>query len=515
MTLPLDPAADGDDGRGVASPPGSGSVIVERVLSRTPCASLEDYCAGDGMRGLIAARAVSAEVVVAVLEDSGLRGRGGAGFPTGLKWRTVLEFASQEGPAPVVVNAAEGEPGTFKDRALIRGNPYRVLEGALIACRVTGASELVIAIKESFEIEIARLRHAAHEVSAGGWADGIDIRVEAGPSHYLFGEETALLNVLEGGQPFPRVTPPYRRGFDLDSDPDPDRSPALATNDPRTGTPPALVNNVETFANVPGIVAQGAAWFRECGTAESPGTVVCTITGSTNRHGVAEVAMGTRLTDAINEIGGGPRLGRTHVGAISGVANAFITADAFDTPLTYEHMSAIGSGLGSAGFIVFDDDDDLYGVAAQISRFLAVESCGQCEPCKRDGLAIADTFIRDAGDNGNVDGAVNGARVRAERRDRLATVADGARCALARQHRDVISSMLDIIEIQSTPSADRAEPASTGSDPDAGQAVVLPIREMNAGRAEFDERQVHKQPDWSYNATDSGTWPAEGSPPLV
>lgn len=478
----------------------TGSVIVERVLSRTPCLSLADYCAAGGMSGLTAARAVSAEVVVALLEDSGLRGRGGAGFPTGVKWRTVLEFASPEGPPVVVVNAAEGEPGTFKDRALIRNNPYRVLEGALIACRVMGASELIIAIKESFDTEIGRLRQAVQEVSAGGWAGGIDVRVEMGPSHYLFGEETALLNVLDGGQPFPRVTPPYRRGVDLDGEHDPDQAPSLATNDPRTGTPPALVNNVETFANVPGIVLRGAAWFREYGTADSPGTVVCTITGSTERHGVAEVAMGTRLIDAIDAIGGGPRLGRRLVGAISGVANAFVAADAFDTPLTYEHTRAIGSGLGSAGFIVFDDDDDLHDVAAQISRFLAVESCGQCVPCKRDGLAIADTFNRDES---------NGETGRAERRDRLTTVADGARCALARQHRDVISSMLDSIEIRSTRSDDRSASADSGSDPDAGRAVVLPIIEMDEGRAEYDERQMRKQPDWSYNDTDSGTWPSQ------
>lgn len=464
------------------------------------------------MSGLTAARAVSAEVIVAVLEESGLRGRGGAGFPTGVKWRTVLEFASPAGSTPVIVNAAEGEPGTFKDRALIRNNPYRILEGALIACRVTGASELVIAIKESFDIEITRLRQAAQEMTAAGWADGIDIRVEGGPSHYLFGEETALLNVLGGGQPFPRTTPPYRRGLETNSEPGPDESAALATNDPQTGATPALVNNVETFANVPGIIARGADWFRECGTTDSPGTVVCTITGSTERHGVGEVAMGTQLIDAIEAIGGGPRLGRRFVGSISGIANAFIPAEAFDTPLTYEHMKSIGSGLGSAGFIVFDDADELYGVAAQISRFLAVESCGQCEPCKRDGLAIADTFLHDEGDVESV---------RAERRERLATVADGARCALAGQHRDVISSMLDLIEIDGERSEDLSESADADSDAEVGQAIVLPIIEMNEGRAEFDERQNRKQPDWSYDDTDSGTWPAQGSasvddePPVV
>ncbi len=488
------PRAPAVSGAPSASRTAARSVVVERVLDRRPCPNLAAYVAGGGFGGVEAARAVAPAVVIETIADAGLRGRGGAGFPTGVKWRTVLEYSSPEGPPPVVVNAAEGEPGSFKDRALLRANPYRVIEGALIACHALAASELVIATKETFATEIERLRSAIAEVVAAGWADGIDVRVEFGPSHYLFGEETALLDVLGGGEPFPRVTPPYRRGVDFMNEPGRDETPDLATNDPAGGTPPVLVNNVETFANVPGILANGAEWYRQLGTAESPGTVVCTVVGSTERHGVAEVPMGTPLTLAIDEIGGGPRQGHRLVGAISGVANAYLPVAAFDTPLSYEAMDEIGSGLGSAGFIVFDDADDLRDVAGQISRFLAVESCGQCEPCKRDGLAISATF--DDPD----DAAAAG-----ERRERLATVADSARCSLARQHRDVITSMLDVID----PAAGPADVPD--SDAGAGgreRALVLPIVDIVEGRATFDERQLEKNPDWSVGGADSGAWPA-------
>ena len=456
------------------------------------------------MRGLEAARAVDPAVVVDTIEAAGLRGRGGAGFPTGLKWRTVQQYSSPDGPPSVVVNAAEGEPGTFKDRALIRANPYRVLEGALIGCHAMGATDLVIAVKRSFTRETERLQRAVAELRADSWLDDIDVRVGFGPSHYLFGEETAMLNVLEGGQPFPRVTPPYRRGLDLDRADESDVHD-LATNDPDTGTPPVLVNNVETFANVPGILANGPEWFRGVGTDESPGTIVCTITGSTVRHGVGEVPMGTPLTLAIDAIGGGPRDGHHLVGAISGVANTFVSSGAFDTPLSYEAMSAIGSGLGSAGFIVFDDDDDLHDAAAQISRFLAVESCGQCEPCKRDGLAIAATFGTD--ENTDEDTV---ARTAAARRDLLATVADGSRCALARQHRDVITSMLPSIEVS------RAAPAVDAPDLERipASTMVLPIADLVDGRAIYDETQLDKQPDWTFGGTDSGVWPAAAETPV-
>ena len=190
--------------------------------------------------------------------------------------------------------------------------------------------------------------------------------------------------MIEGRQPFPRTAPPYREG--LTTDPVTDDGRIAATTSPGVGL--VLANNVETLANVPGIVINGADWFRTLGTGDSPGTVVCTVSGDTRRAGVAEFPMGTPIGEIIEEIGGGARDDRRIVAAISGVANAILPVELFDTPACYDAMRAAGSGLGAAGFIVFDDATDMVAVAEGVSRFLAVESCGQCEPCKRDGLAV-------------------------------------------------------------------------------------------------------------------------------
>ena len=203
-----------------------------------------------------------------------------------------------------------------------------------------------------------------------------------GPEEYLFGEETGLLEVVDGRPPFPRVAPPYRDGLDA------------------LGAAPTLANNVETMAHVACILANGPAWFREHGTEQSPGTIVCTVSGATQRAGVAEVAMGTPLRDVIDTIGGGPEPGRHVQAVLSGVAHPFVHAARLDTPLTYEDMEAAGSGLGACGFIVFDDAADMVAVAQGVARFLAVESCGQCTPCKQDGLAIAEILARFCTSNG-------------------------------------------------------------------------------------------------------------------
>ncbi len=362
---------------------------INRVLDDEPVLSLQAYLDGGGGVALQLAARTEPAALISTVGDAGLRGRGGAGFPTAVKWGTVARSHSDAQPTAVVVNAAEGEPGTFKDRAILRSNPYRVLEGALIAARAVGAREIVVGMKATFEIERARVVAAMREFEAEGLHD-VSMRVVDGPGDYLFGEESALLEVVEGRQPFPRVTPPYRRGLD-EGDPDagnPSSTVELASEG-GTDESPALVDNVETLANVPGIVEHGPAWFRSVGTDESPGTIVCTITGATRRHGVGEFAMGTPLRDVIETLGGGAADERALIAAMSGTANAAIAAPDFHTPLTYEHLARLGSGLGTAGFIVFDDETDLIAVAHGVARFLAVESCGQCVPCKDDGLAIA------------------------------------------------------------------------------------------------------------------------------
>ena len=477
--------------------------LVHRVLYPQPITDLDDYRERGGGEGLDAARKVEPAALIQELEASGLRGRGGAGFPTGTKWRTVAEHASPVLPTTVVVNGAEGEPGTFKDRTILRNDPYQVVEGALIAARAVGASNIIFGLKKSFGEEVARLRGAIDEIIAAGWADLVELEVFEGPNEYLYGEETALLETLDGRYPFPRLAPPFRRGVTevVDTSAEASSGSGLSAPIEMAGpgggevAPPTLVDNVETLANVPRIIARGADWFRTHGTQESPGTIVCTVTGSTQRHGVGEVPMGTPLREVIETIGGGARAGRRIKAVLPGVAQGFIPENLLDTPLSYEDMAAVGSGLGSAGFIVFDDSDDMAAVAAGVSRFLAVESCGQCTPCKQDGLHLADLMDKvcrsDAGDHDLE-----------TLQERVDTVADGARCYLAQQHQNVLASLLELYgeEVKA-----HVEGGAEPVDP----ALIAELVDIDDGVATWDERHREKQPDWSYDEVDSGQAPAE------
>ena len=466
-----------------------------RVLDAEPVDSLDDYRRRGGGRGLETAGKIGPEAVIEALEASGLRGRGGAGFPTGLKWRTVQEHRSDVMSATVVVNAAEGEPGTFKDRAIIRRNPYRMLEGALIAAKTVGADAVVIGVKATFARELERIGTALDEVRASGWSDGVDLFVVEGPSHYLYGEETALLEVIAGRNPFPRIAPPFRHGVDQvgeDTKSAADQPMAAPGQSP---VPPTLVNNVETISNVPAIVAEGADWFRSIGTQKSPGTVVCTVTGRTRRHGVGEIALGTPLADVIEAVGGGAVMGHRVVAVMSGVANPLVPGGRLDTPVSYEGMEDIGTGLGSCGFIVFDDTTDLVAVAHGVSRFLAVESCGQCTPCKQDGLAISDLLDR-------VRRSEADESVLAELADRVATVADEARCFLAQQHQRVIDSVLELFP-------DQIRAHATAAVAEAEPELIAPIVDLEGETAVLDHGQADKEPDWSDEPGYSGQSPAD------
>lgn len=467
---------------------------LTRVLDDSPVESLADHLSAGGGLGLEMARRVGPDAVIERLAASGLRGRGGAGFPTGRKWQTVRSFAGDT-PTTVVVNAAEGEPGSFKDRAIIRANPYRVLEGALVAAVALRADRVIVAVKASFTAEIARLRAAVHDVVEADWLGGVDIEVVEGPGEYLFGEETALLEVLAGRQPFPRVAPPWRHGVDeLGDGAESTAGIQLATED-GTAAPPTLVNNTETFANVPGIVAEGPDWFRSLGTEQSPGTVVCTISGDARRAAVVELEMGTPLRVLLDEIGGGARRGRRLVAAVSGVANAFVPAERFDAPLSHEGMAAAGSGLGAAGFLAFDDGADLVAAAAGISRFLAVESCGQCTPCKQDGRELAAVLARLAANEGSELDLVDLA-------DRARMVSNEARCSLAVQHETVVTSVLDLYR-------DELGDHAAGRSMPVDIRPIVPITELGDDLAELDLRELGKQPDWTFGATDSGQAPAD------
>lgn len=478
--------------------------LVERVLPTQPITDLAEYRERlQGGRALEVARKVEAAAVIDELDAAGLRGRGGAGFPTGRKWRTVLDSRSDVVGTTVVVNGAEGEPGTFKDRALLRANPYGVLEGALVAALVVGADTVVVALKATFTEELARVRAALAEMADAGWTDGLTVDVFEGPSEYLYGEETALLEAIAGRPPFPRIAPPYRRGVDevitepeeLTSDSGQSAGVEMATEEEGNVVPPTLVDNVETLANVPLLVLKGSEWFRSVGTMESPGTIICTITGRVAHPGVAEVALGTTLREAITEVGGGVREGHEVRAVLPGVSNALLPADALDTPLTYEAMAAAGSGLGSAGYIVLDDTDDLVAVAAGASRFLAIESCGQCTPCKDDGLEIARALERIAASQADTHDLE-------EVLERAGRVTDGARCNLAAQQQAVAVS---ITRIGSRDIAAHVE----GDARPAGRFLVAELTALDDRGATIDGRHVGKQPDWTYGDLDSGQTPAD------
>ena len=456
--------------------------LVHRVLYPRPIISLDDYLVRGGGKGLTAATRMEPAAIIERVLASGLRGRGGAGFPTGRKWQTVLENRTPESPPTVIVNAAEGEPGTFKDRTILRRNPYLVLEGALIAARAVGADLVVFAMKRSFAGEVDRMRAAIEEAEDAGWGDGVRMLVFEGPDEYLYGEESALLETIDGRWPFPRVVPTFRRGL-------------LAGTSAEDPAAPAVVNNTETLANVARIIHRGPDWFRTYGTQESPGTMVCTVTGSTKRHGVGEVRMGTPLREVIDAIGGGPRRGRSIKAVLSGVAVGIIPADKLDTPVSYEALRDIGSGLGSGAFIVFDDSDDMAAVAAGVARFLAVESCGQCSPCKLDGITLAERLAKLSGSEARQHdyGVI---------RKRLTTVADRSRCFLASQQQAVVTSILEHFpdEMAAHLSGDRAA---------AAPALIAELLDIRGESAYLDERHLQKQPDWSYSKNDSGTVPVE------
>jgi NADH-quinone oxidoreductase subunit F len=467
------------------------------VLDPQPVASLGEYREQGGGRGLEFAARLGPEGVIDEVQASGLRGRGGAGFLTGLKWRTVHDNQSAALPTSLVVNAAEGEPGTFKDRAILRRNPYRVLEGALIGAGAVGADGVVVALKGTFRQELERVRSAIEEVKAAGWADGIELYIVEGPSEYLYGEETALLEVIAGRYPFPRVAPPFRHGIDEVGDAVASAASgvAMAAAEEDVQVPPTLVNNVETFANVPLILAEGADWYRSVGTEQSPGTIVCTVTGRVHRHGVGEFSMGTPLREVIDAIGQRPQPGEQVVAVMTGVASPLIPGSKLDTPLSYEGMEDIGSSLGTAGFIVFDETTDMAAVAQGVSRFLGVESCGQCTPCKQDGLALADLFDglrRSAADENDL----------AAIHERVETVAERARCYLAHQHQRVTASILELF-------GDQLQAHVTGERPAARAELIAPIVDIDGGLAVLDEKQARKQPDWTFEDTYSGQSPAD------
>ena len=438
------------------------------LLSDEPVASLDAYISAGGGQGLTEAMKRPPDEVIEEVRRSGLRGRGGAGFPTGIKWRTV-----REDPCPTkfaVCNAAEGEPGTFKDRWLLRMNPYQMVEGLAIAAQAVGAAKAYIGIKAGFEPEMARLEQAMEEMSARDMLGAVPMELVGGPDEYLFGEEKALLEVIEGNPPLPRIVPPFMEGLFRTPD-----SPN-----------PTVVNNVETLSNVPHILRNGAEWFRSFGTDRSPGTMVFTLSGDVSLPGLYELPLGFSLRDLVHTIGGGPPEGRNVKAILPGASNTVLVPEQLDTPLDFDSMKAVGSGLGSGGFVVYDDSACMVRVAHAFSRFLYVESCAQCPACKHGTGQITRLLeLVDRGEASDLDIETILAR--------CLTVTDGQRCALPTGESLLIQSAVQLFGQEFAAHAGRGCP----------RPREIPVPRLldfdeKTGSFVYDERYRLKQPDWTY-----------------
>ena len=331
---------------------------------------LEAYQKAGGLSGLRRALTLAADDVVGDVLASGLRGRGGAGFPAGIKWRTVLEA-----PGPdkyVCCNADEGDSGTFADRMLMEGDPFTLLEGMVIAGIAVGASEGLIYVRSEYPAAIATLRTAVDIARVDGWlgADvlgtgcAFDVRIVEGAGSYVCGEETAMLESLEGKRGMVRPKPPI---------------PALHGLFGK----PTLVHNVLTLSAVPQILAGGPAAYQALGVDRSRGTQVFQLAGNIARGGIVELGFGVSLRELVEDFGGGTRSGRPlRAVQVGGPLGAYFPESALDVPMDYEALAAAGGLLGHGGMVVFDDTVDMAAQARFAMEFCAVESCGKCTPCR-------------------------------------------------------------------------------------------------------------------------------------
>ena len=340
----------------------SGIVDPERI---------EAYIAADGYQALHdVLREMTPKDVLDAMIRSGLRGRGGAGYPTGLKWATVAKTASQQ--KYVICNADEGDPGAFMDRSVLESDPHSVLEGMAIAAYAVGATQGFIYVRAEYPLAISRLQTAIKQAKQQGLLGSgifespfhfnIDLRIGAGA--FVCGEETALMASVEGKRGTPRPRPPF-----------PAESGLWAS--------PTLINNVETFANVAPIIRKGADWFASIGTEKSKGTKVFALAGKITNTGLIEVPMGTTLRQIVEKMGGGAPDGRK-IKAVQtgGPSGGCIPAEALDTPVDYDSLNKLGSIMGSGGMIVMDDTTKMVDVARFFMEFCMDESCGKCIPCR-------------------------------------------------------------------------------------------------------------------------------------
>ncbi|MCT4620830.1 MAG: NADH-quinone oxidoreductase subunit NuoF [Marinisporobacter sp.] len=356
---------------------------------------IKEYIAFDGYKALgKALTEMTREEVIDCIKKSGLRGRGGGGFPTGLKWE--FAYKSQDDQKYVACNADEGDPGAFMDRSVLEGDPHALVEAMAIAAYAVGANQGYVYVRAEYPIAVNRLQIAIDQAreygllgkDIFGTSFEFDLEIRLGAGAFVCGEETALLNSIEGKRGMPRPRPPF---------------PAVKG----LWGKPTMLNNVETYANVPQIILKGADWFASMGTEKSKGTKVFALGGKINNTGLLEIPMGTTLREVIYEIGGGIPNGKKFKAVqTGGPSGGCITADYLDTPIDYDNLIALGSMMGSGGMIVMDEDNCMVDIARFFLDFTVDESCGKCPPCRigtKRMLEILDKITEGKGEMEDLD----------------------------------------------------------------------------------------------------------------
>lgn len=370
---------------------------------------LDDYQAHGGLTGLRRAAAMTQDDIVAEVTASGLRGRGGAGFPTGIKWKTVSDASADQ--KYIVCNADEGDSGTFADRMIMEGDPFSLIEGMAIAGMGVGATKGYVYLRSEYPVAIRVMRAAVEAARQGGvlGADilgsgrAFDMEIRVGAGAYVCGEETALLNSLEGKRGTVRAKPPL---------------PALEGFMGR----PTVVNNVISLASVPVIFEKGADHYASFGVGRSRGTVTLQIAGNVKQGGLFETGFGLPLGELVNDIAGGTASGRpVKAVQVGGPLGAYMPVSKFDTPLGYEEFDQNGGLIGHAGLVVFDDSADMLQMARFAMEFCAVESCGKCTPCRIGAVRGVETIDRIAQGDADAIPLLT---------DLCETMKDGSLCAL-------------------------------------------------------------------------------------